>query len=126
MTEPPATRKTLADIGTRFQFYNELLDMWTDGLEAVNKAYAYYNNEKDLLRKKALTAAISLLEAERDRVSEWDMKRFELAREVDRIPKTDYKKGKNEETKETKETNDSKSGIAVDQKASPGESNYGT
>jgi hypothetical protein len=94
-------RKTLSDIGTRYQFYNELLDMWTDGLEAVNKAYTYYPNEKDGLRKKALTAAIALLEAERDRVGQWDTKRFELAREIDRIPKTNWRLDE-EKSKEVK------------------------
>jgi hypothetical protein len=120
MAEPPVVRKTLADTGTRYQFYNELLNMWADGLEAVNKAYDYYNNEKDLLRKKALTAAIALLEAERDRVAEWDTKRFALAREIDKIPRTNWRL--DEETKKNKD--DAKSGATTDQAISPGESHY--
>ena len=93
MTEPPITKKNLSDTRTRYQFYMELLDMWRDGLEAVSRAYKQFPNAKDALRMKALTAAVLLLEAERDNVANYDTKRFELQRVIDYIPKTGWKKG---------------------------------
>jgi hypothetical protein len=128
MAEPPVIRKTLADQGTRYQFYNELLEMWSDGLEAVNNAYAQFANEKDALRKKALTAAISLLTAERDRVADYDTKRFELAREIDRIPRTNWRIDEKEaEAKKAKESakDDTNSGAETNTRKSSGESSYG-
>ena len=121
MAEPSITRKSLSDQGTRYQFYNELLEMWSDGLEAVNNAYAQFANEKDALRKKALTAAISLLMAERDRVADYDVKRFELQREIDRIPRTNWRI---DEDKKAKAKNDTNSGAEVNPRTSPGESSY--
>src|ERR1700688_264276 len=122
--EAPVQRKSLSDIGTRYQFYNELLEMWSDGLEAVNNAYKQFANEKDALRKKALTAAISLLTAERDRVADYDTKRFELQREVDRIPRTNWRLDEINKAEE-KAKDDASSGAETNQRTSPGESSYG-
>jgi hypothetical protein len=124
MTEPPVIRKTLTDVGTRYQFYNELLNMWSDGLEAVNNAYKQFANEKDALRKKALTAAIALLEAERDRVADYDTKRFELQREIDRIPRTNWRLDEINKAEE-KAKDDANSGAETNSATSPGESSYG-
>jgi hypothetical protein len=83
-------KKTLQDVGTRWEHLSDLLDNWSIGVEVVRQSYARYPNDKDKLRLAQLEAAVKIIKMETDRLAEYDQKQWRLQDEINRIPKNKW------------------------------------
>jgi hypothetical protein len=81
---PPAKKKKLEDVGTRFDHINDFSEYLEAGLTAVTNTLALYPNTKDMLRKANLEAAIILLKVYRDNLADRDATKWEFNNMLDR------------------------------------------
>ena len=89
----PRIQAKLTDVGTRFDHINDLFDLWNDGIADVKHSLANFPNQSDVITLARLEAAVLLLSKYRDKLSKYDVGQWELQTEVDKIPKTGWKKG---------------------------------
>lgn len=84
---PAAPKKRLEDVNTRLFFINELLETWRIGQQIIQETSAKFSTPKDKTRLAEITAAVKLLEAERDLVAGYDKEQFRLKLVIDSIPR---------------------------------------
>jgi hypothetical protein len=59
MTETKPKIPTLDDLGTRYQHYQELRELFAEGVEILNNALSYCKNKPDEERKASLQHAVN-------------------------------------------------------------------
>lgn len=77
-------RKSLEDVGTRFNHVNDLYDWLGDGLVAVTNSITRYNNEQDVVRKKKLEDCLLYLGIYRDQMAGIDGHQYAFNDMLDR------------------------------------------
>lgn len=92
VSEPPKPTRKLDDVGTRLDFYQELVDIWGDGLDAVTNSLARFANDTDMARKRSLENAIYLLQKQIEQISDYDKYKLRLREEINKIPPTGWQK----------------------------------
>jgi hypothetical protein len=90
---------TLEDTGTRYTHYQELLELFRNGKEVIKNKSVLITDDWKMYWK--LDYAIELIERQLDILSRFDLKRLELRREVNAIPKMPKEETPKEENDKT-------------------------
>jgi hypothetical protein len=88
MNEKPKP-PSLDEVGTRYNHYCELRDIFADGVVVMNNALSYHKNAEDLKRRDSLQCAVNEINNRLDNLSGFDGATAyygSLAREVNAIP----------------------------------------
>jgi len=86
VTELNANRD-LTEVGTRYDHYQELKELWMGGVEVLTRMHENYKTASDEVMRKQLEGAISLIDKQLDILSGFDRKKFDLLREIEAIPR---------------------------------------
>lgn len=76
---------SLQDVGTRFQHYSDLIELFDSALEIVKQSYKNSPNQIDANRITMLDSAVTCIRKETDRLADWDYKQWGLRQEVEKI-----------------------------------------
>jgi hypothetical protein len=80
----PPEKRSLTDMGTRYEHLGDLLDYLNNGLVAVNYSIARYTNANDDQRKIRLESAIALVNIYRDQLANIDGNKWNLNNMLDK------------------------------------------
>lgn len=78
-------KKDLMALGTRYEHYIELKELWAEGIEALAHLNKHLVTKGDTIKKDMLVAAVALVDKQLDLLSNHDLKKFRLKSEVDAI-----------------------------------------
>jgi hypothetical protein len=84
MTE---TKKTLEDLGTRFQHLMDLREVWQNGIEAISRIKESYLSKGDVELRASLLVSVAMIDKQVDVMSDYDNNKYNLRREIDAIPR---------------------------------------
>jgi len=77
----------LTDIGTRYQHYSELLDLWETGVDIMTHLKADLLGDEDKIRIGELQIAVRMLTKQFDVMSDYNRKIYSLCSDIDSIKK---------------------------------------
>lgn len=83
-------KPSLLDVGTRFKHYADLLDYFSDGVEANKQSYKRSPNPVCQLRLAQLEAAVLLLKKHVELLSDYDRHQWKMREEIERIPRNKW------------------------------------
>lgn len=84
LVERPPVKKSLEDIGTRWQFLADFQDHIADGIHAVNLSLQRYDNPNDVLRKRNLEMSLRLVEVYQMQMAGYEQKKWDLNSMLDK------------------------------------------
>lgn len=83
-------KPSLLDQGTRFQHYADLLDYFSDGVEANKQSYTRSPNPVCQLRLAQLEAAVKLLKKHVELLADYDRHQWKMREDIERIPRNKW------------------------------------
>lgn len=75
----------LSETLTRYEAYQELRELWQNGIVAIERIQPQYVSKADSITLRSLVAAVELIDKRLLELSGFDMKKFDLRRTIDGI-----------------------------------------
>ena len=73
---------------TRYEVYQELLELWRDGIVAIETIKPQYRSKVHEIMLRNLGGALSLLDEHLNKCADFDMEKFKFMRTINAIPQS--------------------------------------